>query len=280
MLYDKVDEVKSMIRDFKSTSWSKFIGRFKGGRTSSKPFWNRINRMKQKKQPKSIPNINHNGIILTNNIDKANAFGEKLSKTFNTSEDTDDFNENHKQFVNKAVTDYLNKNICSSLEPFNLNELNTAIEKLNNKSNLDDNLICNKMLKKLPNNFKILVLSFFNQSINEGIIPDICKLSTITMIPKKGDKSILKNYRPINSTLSLYKLLEKLVLHRINEFLLLNNTIIRQQSGFRNNRLTKDNLIFMIQKILETFGNRKKACCIFFDIQAAFDKIWHDGLIY
>jgi hypothetical protein len=36
----------------------------------------------------------------------------------------------------------------------------------------------------------------------------------------------------------------------------------------------------MTQKILETFGNRKKACCIFFDIQSAFDKIWHNGLIY
>ena len=92
------------------------------------------------------------------------------------------------------------------------------------------------MLKKMPDNFKHFVLSFFNQSLKEGSIPLLCKMSTITMIPKKGDKSILKNYRSISSTRSLCKLLEKLILVRINATLLTNKTIIKQQSGFRTNR--------------------------------------------
>ena len=36
----------------------------------------------------------------------------------------------------------------------------------------------------------------------------------------------------------------------------------------------------MSEKIVEAFGKRKKECIIFFDIQAAFDKIWHNGLIF
>ena len=36
----------------------------------------------------------------------------------------------------------------------------------------------------------------------------------------------------------------------------------------------------MTQKIQEAFGKKMKVCCVFFDIQADFDKVWHQGLIY
>ena len=58
------------------------------------------------------------------------------------------------------------------------------------------------------------------------------------------------------------------------------NIIIKQQSGFRNNRQTKDNICFMTQKIKDQFNRKKKASGIFFDIASAFDKVWHNGLLY
>ena len=67
---------------------------------------------------------------------------------------------------------------------------------------------------------------------------------------------------------------------RLKTFIKDKNILIKQQSGFRDNRQTKDNLYFMSQKILQAFGNHEKVCCIFFDIQAAFDKVWHNGLLY
>ena len=76
------------------------------------------------------------------------------------------------------------------------------------------------------------------------------------------------------------KLYEKIILNRIKLFLDRNKILIKQQSGFRFKRKTKDNLIFMTQKIQEAFGKKMKVCCVFFDIQAAFDKVWHQGLIY
>ena len=117
-------------------------------------------------------------------------------------------------------------------------------------------------LKKLPLNFKKVILLFFNKSLTYSKIPDICKQSTIKMIPKKDDSSLLKKYMPISRTLCLNKLLEKLVLNRLNIILENNKTIIKQQSGFRYNCQTKDNLVFITQKILETFGNRKKILII------------------
>ena len=67
---------------------------------------------------------------------------------------------------------------------------------------------------------------------------------------------------------------------KLKNFLKENNIIIKQQSGFRNNRSTTDNICFMTQKIKEQFNRGKKACGLFFDIASAFDKVWHQGLLY
>ena len=106
------------------------------------------------------------------------------------------------------------------------------------------------------------------------------KQCMVTMIPKKGDQQNIKSYRPISSTPCLMKIFEKIISERLKTFLKDKNILIKQQSGFRDNRQTKDNLYFMSQKILQAFGNHEKVCCIFFDIQAAFDKVWHNSLLY
>ena len=100
------------------------------------------------------------------------------------------------------------------------------------------------------------------------------------MIPKKNRSSDPKDYRPISLTSCIAKLAEKLVYSRISDFLKANNIIITQQSVFCQKRQTKDNLIHLIQKSIEQFNRRKKVCAIFFDIASAFDKVWHNGLIY
>ena len=58
------------------------------------------------------------------------------------------------------------------------------------------------------------------------------------------------------------------------------NLLIKQQSGFRRGRRTSDNLVFLSQKITESFSRGKKVLAFFFDIQAAFDTVWHNGLVY
>ena len=70
------------------------------------------------------------------------------------------------------------------------------------------------------------------------------------------------------------------MLIKIKEFLKKNKIIIKQQSGFRQKRQTKDNIFFLTQKAIETINRKKRMCAIFFDIASAFDKIWHEGLIY
>jgi hypothetical protein len=56
------------------------------------------------------------------------------------------------------------------------------------------------------------------------------------------------------------------MLIKVKEFLDKNKIIIKQQSGFRQKRQTKDNIFFLTQKATETLNRGKKMCTIFFDI--------------
>ena len=93
------------------------------------------------------------------------------------------------------------------------------------------------------------------------------------------------NYRPISLTNTIVKVIEKLIKNRLVFYLESNNLIIENQSGFRSNKRTIDNLFYFKQKCLEAFSlkrkrNVNKVVGIVFDIEKAFDKVWHDGLLY
>ena len=101
------------------------------------------------------------------------------------------------------------------------------------------------------------------------------------MIDKGKQKaSDPSNYRPISLTSCLSKFVEGFVKDRLNYFLTSNNLICFQQSDFRNQRSTHDNLLFLTQKISENFNRNKKTCLILFDICKAFDKTWHFGILH
>jgi hypothetical protein len=69
------------------------------------------------------------------------------------------------------------------------------------------------------------------------------------MPPKKAnDKTDINNYRPISKNPSLAKLFERLISARLNAFLKKNKILISCQSGFRQNRQTRENIFHLTQK--------------------------------
>ena len=70
----------------------------------------------------------------------------------------------------------------------------------------------------LPLIFELLLIKFYNDSLDSGVMPDQCKLSIITMKPKKGDMKSIKNDRLISTTPCIIKLFEKII-HKRTTFL-------------------------------------------------------------
>ena len=100
------------------------------------------------------------------------------------------------------------------------------------------------------------------------------------MIQKKSnDLKNIKNYRPISITECFARLFERILLRRLQTHLREKNIIIKMQSGFRNSRQTKDNILFLSQKVKEQINKSGEMLSLFFDIASAFDKVWHNCLL-
>ena len=108
------------------------------------------------------------------------------------------------------------------------------------------------------------------------------KLANVTPICKKGDKQLIKNYRPISLLPICGKILEKVIFNNLYSYLHTNNLITKNQSGFHPGDSTTNQLLYLLDEIHQAFDSPKslEVRTFFLDISKAFDKVWHDGLIF
>ena len=106
--------------------------------------------------------------------------------------------------------------------------------------------------------------------------------ANVTPIFKEGDKLLIKNYRPISPLPICGKIFEKIIFNNLCSYLTVNNLITKNQSGFRPNDSTTNQLLYLVNEIHQAFENPKslEVRAVFLDISKGFDKVWHDGLIF
>ncbi|GFW07225.1 RNA-directed DNA polymerase from mobile element jockey [Trichonephila clavipes] len=107
------------------------------------------------------------------------------------------------------------------------------------------------------------------------------KTAVVIPILKPGKNSALaESYRPISLLPVLSKLAEKVILARLNDHLERENILIPEQHGFKPRLSTSHQLLRVVEFIKE--GNNKDECtaAVFLDIQKAFDRVWHTGLLF
>ena len=99
---------------------------------------------------------------------------------------------------------------------------------------------------------------------------------------KKGDKQLIKNYRPISLLPICGQIFEKFIFNNLYSYLHTNNLIFKNQSGFRPGDSTTNQLLYLNDEIHQAFGciESFEVRAVFLDISKAFDKVLHEGLVF
>ena len=111
----------------------------------------------------------------------------------------------------------------------------------------------------------------------DGCFPSEWKDALIVPVFKQGDRHNPGNYRPISLLSIISKTMERIVYNKLSKFI--SPFLSLNQSGFKKKDGTKMQLLRLTQEWFETIDSSNYVGVVFFDLQKAFDRVWHKGLL-
>jgi hypothetical protein len=151
---------------------------------------------------------------------------------------------------------------------------------LNTNTATGPDKIPNILFKKCAHQLAHPLSKLFKQSLNTGEFPQSWKSASVTPIFKNGLKLDPNSYRPISLLPCISKIFEIIVNDQLMTHLETNKLLSPYQFGFRRNRSTCDLLTILSQLWTNALDNMHEIIVITLDIIKAFDKVWHERLLY
>ncbi len=149
-----------------------------------------------------------------------------------------------------------------------------------NKASGPDN-ISPRVLKNTAKTLAPVLEKFFNICLHKKQFPDAWKIANVTPIFKKGDTDNVKNYRPISLLSCIGKVFERCVCKYVMNFFRQNNIITKMQAGYvGEGSSTITQLLEIYHDIMMGLEHGKDLNFVFLDASKAFDRVWHEGLIF
>jgi hypothetical protein len=153
------------------------------------------------------------------------------------------------------------------------------IKLMENKNSCGHDLLSNRMIKNEKVWFATTLTTLINESLTEGIFPEVLKKAVVIPIFKKGDATNLNNYRPISLLPVMSKLFEKVLNKQITQVLDINGYIDDDQYGFRMQHSTEDAIVKFVDTIEKGLGENKHVVSISVDVSKAFDSCNHNIIL-
>ena len=155
--------------------------------------------------------------------------------------------------------------------PLTLFELDEAVKQSNKNSAAGLDGLSGKFITKHWHLLRRPLLRYSSCCFRKGQLTDSFRTATIRLIPKKGDRGNVKNWRPISLLSNLYKVLSRALNNRLKTTT--DRITSRAQKGFTSSRYLQEVLINVIEFIGRCNAEKKDAVIFSIDYAKAFDTI-------
>lgn len=270
-------EIERGLRNHRNKTWMKYVSSLG---TQDNSLWKLARSIRRPGAQQT--DLVVDGISYYRDQDKARVFAEHFEKIF---EDTQTDNETHKDITDSANTFSTQK---FPIPPTVLQkilatpkELANTIKNLKNGKAPGPDTIGNNLIKNLPRKAQIQLLQITNACITLQHFPQSWKHAHVIVLPKVGkDLSLPQSYRPISLLPALGKVVEKIILSRILKVINEQESLPPEQFGFRPGHNTTLAVAKVAQDASMAFNAQESTFLVLLDIEKAFDKVWHKGLIH
>lgn len=235
----------------------------------SRAFWSLSNAICNNFCNSSFPPIVHlDGSSAVDSFDKANIFADTFAANSTIS------NCNSPSLI-PTVPD--SKMSCFKISTRSVRRLMQALNP--RKATGPDDIPPIVMIKCAPELAPVLC-RLYKLCLSSGVCPSSWKSAHVVPVPKKGNRSDPSNYRPIAITSVLCKIFESLISDAIFSFLKSRNFVNDRQYGFQKCRSTGDLLSYVTNKWSQVVDRFGETVAVALDISKAFDRVWHEGLMF
>ena len=134
-----------------------------------------------------------------------------------------------------------------------------------------------KILKNCATSLALPLSLLYNKCYNIGSIPNEWKSANVVPFHKKGDKSLVENYRPISLTCLVMKTFEICIRDEI--MARCSHLINGKQHGFLPEKSCTTQMIPYVEDFAFSLNKSSTIDVVYFDFAKAFDSVNHDIIL-
>lgn len=269
------NHLKKIMKEYKNACTGNFLINLSPAHNNEHNLYKATKYLKRPQQ-RNITIRDNNGSWCRTDKSKASAFKTHLEKIFTP------FSTCSNQDSNE-ILNFLDVpcQMCLPIKPFRTKEIENEVRKLNSKKSPGFDLIDGKVIKSLPKKGVIFLTVLFNSALRLSHFPTLWKCAKIIMVlkPNKPENSI-SSYRPISLLPVFSKLFERLFQKRLLPLLENLKIVPDHQFGFRNSHGTPEQCHRVVNVIRNCLERKEYCSSVFLDVKQAFDKVWHEGLLF